>query len=135
MHDGITIDSEGLEVVNKGVAGDLRFSGQGKVSGGMTFEDNLLINSPGLTITGGLTVNNDGMVVPDCLTPVPGRESVFGVGCLTPKGFYVAAGGADFHEGLWLRSGMNVSGGLRMDNWRTDGVTIETGVWRCTRAA
>lgn len=127
VHDGITIESEGLEVVNKGVAGDLRFSGQGKVSGGMTFEDTLLINSPGLTITGGLTVNDGGMVVPDCLTPVPGRESVFGVGCLTPKGFYVAAGGADFHHGLWLRSGMNVSGGLRMDDWRTDGVTIETG--------
>lgn len=129
VRDGITINDEGLEIVLNGDAGDMHvWSGAANLTGGLTMTD-LGVHNNGLIITGGITVEG-GMVVPDCKFPRAGgvKSGTFGVGCGFSEGMFVGSGGADIaNGGMWVNNGMNVSGGLMMEEWKTTGVTVETG--------
>jgi hypothetical protein len=125
---GITINDEGLEIVNNGNAGDVTLSSGASVVGGLLVKEQLQVTG-GITGTGGLTVEG-GMVVPDCLTntPVALASGNSWTACMNPLGMYVGAGGADIQlGGIVLYGGMDVTGGLMLNEWRTTGMVVETG--------
>ena len=110
-------------------------TGAVNVTGGLTSVKTVYVDSNnrwdvGLTVVGGMTIKDHGLIVPNCyfyLTDIfkygPNRQT-----CWDPRGLYIGAGGARVDlGGVRVYGKMNVTGGLKMAEHYTKGVTINTG--------
>ena len=137
---GVSVHSGGLwllqdEEMRRTPMNNTPIVGAMTVKGGFTTTKTVYIDSKerynlGLTVHGGMTIKDIGMVVPNCYFNLPdiSLSNAGTPGCWDPRGVYVGAGGLTVSGGgIRVYGRMNVTGGLKMAEHYTRGVTISTG--------
>eukprot|EP00606_Chrysophyceae_sp_TOSAG23-5_P001098 GSChrysophyteH2.ASY1.ANO1.1092.1 assembled CDS len=139
---GMTIASGGLEITGVDVGGEGEFSGDIVTDGGLNVEKDGIetdvlveISNNGVDINGGLTIWDQGLMVPNCYRFLPDVHAVIGGGTSICDdynwGAYVVGGVNIETGGARIYDGVDVIGGFVMlephAGGSTKGVTIETG--------